>query len=305
MQIVWASKGVYMGGRYFRFFVLFNFWFYFLFFVIFFSGNVFGDGPQPMQAKYRYKKYQKSNATEKAKYPKYQQLFISASIYEERGDLDTAMNFYRKSMDIKDDYIPAATNLAIILFQKEEYNQADKIFSHLYRKRNDSPVTHNNYALSLLMRNRVAKSIQVLKRAVKKFPRDYELHFNLGTAYYKKNQYNNAKLAYHRALRIFPKDYSSLNNLGCTLIYLREFKAAKVHIEQAIARKPQYSHGYYNLAYLYWQMKDSINAENAVAEALKINPNHKMALLLKKRILEQKTANKKKQPVLDPKETNK
>lgn len=219
------------------------------------------------------------------KYTEEELAFISGSIYESRGEINKAAEYYRKSLKINRYFIPAGTNLAIILFEKEKYRESLTLFYNLYQKHENSPLALNNYGLALLLKGQKKDAVGIFKEGIRKYPRDYELNFNLGTAYYKSQAYNNAKKIYKGTLVFKAKDYATLNNLGCTLIALKEYSEAEKILRQAIKSKPRYSQGYYNLAFVLWKKGEKDQANTMVGKALRRNPNHKMARILKKTIL--------------------
>ncbi len=241
-----------------------------------------------------------SSIPQKKSYQNHELEFLNATLYEKRGDVFKAQEYYRKALAIRADFLPAATNLAISLFENGKQDEAMKIFSRMATQHSSSPLATNNLGLALLLQNQFDQAITTLHAGSLQHPYSFDLHFNLGTAYYKNSQYQNARQYYLKALALSPRSYIALNNLGCTFIKLRDLVQAEARLQAAVTLRPRYSQGYYNLAYTYWLMNRKDKAEEMNQKALERNPNHHFALELKKILFAEKDKPREPKPDLSP-----
>ena len=131
---------------------------------------------------------------------------ISGACYASLGQMDTAVNYYEKALDIKPDYAEAHNNLAITL---QELNQLDA-------------------------------AVERYKKALTIKPDYAEAHYNLGDTLHKLGQLDASVRSYEKAIAIKPDYAEAHNNLGNTLKRLGQLDAAVRSYKKALAIKPDY-----------------------------------------------------------------
>ena len=131
---------------------------------------------------------------------------ISGACYASLGQMDTAVNYYEKALDIKPDYAEA----------------------------------HNNLAITLQGLDQLDAAVERYKEALAIKPDYAEAHYNLGDTLHKLGQLDASVRSYEKAIAIKPDYAEAHNNLGNTLKRLGQLDAAVRSYKKALAIKPDY-----------------------------------------------------------------
>src|SRR5690606_24314756 len=95
------------------------------------------------------------------------------------------------------------------------------------------------YSSLLDEQRQTRKAVDVLLGAVKKFPKDDQLHFYLGSMYDKVGQKDDSMGAMRKAIELNAEHVQALNYLGYTLTELnRDLDEAEALIRRAMRLKP-------------------------------------------------------------------
>ncbi len=156
------------------------------------------------------------------------------------GFFDMAVNYYKRCLDLKPDYIDAYNNMGNALTSLGKFSEA---------------------ALSF-------------RKAIKIKP-DYAAALNhLGVVYQKQGQLEDAISCYEKALSAAPAYASAYNNLGVSLKALDRFEEAIAAFTKAIECQPNYSEFYYNMALCQREVGTPVRAEISLRSALQCNDKH-------------------------------
>ena len=131
---------------------------------------------------------------------------ISGACYASLGQMDTAVSYYEKALDIKPDYAEA----------------------------------HNNLAITLQGLDQLDAAVERYKKALAIKPDYAEAHYNLGDTLHKLGQLDASVRSYEKAIAIKPDYAEAHNNLGNTLKRLGQLDAAVRSYKKALAIKPDY-----------------------------------------------------------------
>jgi len=171
-----------------------------------------------------------------------------AVMYEDLGDIDSAIQEYKKALS-------------------GDYNNA---------------LIHLNLASSFIRENNFDKAIKELNLAAKFDPESVEPHAILALIYSSQNQLNLATLEYEIALKnaskIQPKNVSIYKNLGAVYIQQKKIKEAQKTYQLIIELAPQDAEAHFYLANIHDELKERPKAVEELKKALQIRPDYPEAL---------------------------
>lgn len=162
---------------------------------------------------------------------------------QQMGNLESAIENYRKAIAIRPDYIQVYYTLGVAL--------------------------RNNGDLKA--------SIDCYRRAVERKPNDVDALNNLGAALQHSGELDAAVESYRKALEIEPSCAEVLNNMGIALQANLDIGAAIDAYRQALKIKPDYANAHSNLGHALrdkGELEESIESYRA---ALRINPHSAQA----------------------------
>lgn len=123
-----------------------------------------------------------------------------------------------------------------------------------------------------LQSNAAEEAVRLIKRAVRKNPREPAMLVNLGAAHRKAGQLAEARAAYEAALKLAPNLADAYFNLSKVLFDMGDMDGALVASEKCIALNPGQAEAYLNLGNACKFKADSDRAMAAYEQALKLAP---------------------------------
>lgn len=138
-------------------------------------------------------------------------IFIEEGIaHHDRGEFDEALEAYKKALILDPQSTVVNYEMALSYFQKKDYKNAIARADIVIDKKEDNLI--NAYLVkgsALDMLGKVKESIKLFEKAIRKFPDDYLLHYNLALNYYKLNQMDKAQENVNTAIKNNPSHNSS------------------------------------------------------------------------------------------------
>ncbi len=188
-----------------------------------------------------------------------------AIIYEQMGDIDDALDIYRKLIKMYPDvlryydkYLEYRPHDVEILFKKATY---------LYKIKDYSGC------------------IETLKNVIS-LNRDHRSAWvYMGAAYTKQNMFEEAIKSFKEALKLDPNDKASWVNLAIIYKKRGEYEDALRAIREAIKIDPSDAKIWYLQASIYMALENYNEALNSINRALSLKEDYKDALILKRTIL--------------------
>ncbi len=179
------------------------------------------------------------------------------SYYSIKNQLDSSEFYYRKSLEVKNDFIMAKNNLLGILQKKGGQLHAEK--------KEDSALIV--FRMQLTLDSTYADAFN-----------------NIGTVYFALQNFDSAKYYFNKTLSIQPAHQLAIGNLANT--YLNEgnnyfahsnFDKALNNYLSALKFKPDYVEAYANAGVIYMQQKNFLEAKKQFELALQYNPQHEFS----------------------------
>ena len=159
------------------------------------------------------------------------------------GDVDQAIGYFRRALQIDPHHIIALDNLGNAYRQKRNWPEAER----------------------------------VLKQALALNAEDPQANYSLGMVYAQQNDSQRAYEYLQKAIAARPVYPEALNNLGILYLRTRRPEEAKRSFEESIRVAPQYDQAYLNLSRVYAIEGDRGKAKGVLEELLKQSPEHAQA----------------------------
>jgi len=141
--------------------------------------------------------------------------------YQALGEVETAEEWYSKSLQANPTHVPAHLTLAKMLAKNDSRDQeAESWFQRAKVVAPSESTVYAHYGLYLIDRRRFPEAARNLGEAVRLDPANYDNVFNAAVAYREAGQLDIAETFYRRTVEIKPMEAASHMNLGA-LLHLR------------------------------------------------------------------------------------
>ena len=206
----------------------------------------------------------------------------------EKGDLDEAASYFRKSLEIEPDYENAHDALGALFFKKGDYARAIGEFQAALKSRPGYLEARNNLAvayfesgqeraaeescrLAMLLRpenaqayenlalfyireNKPDQSIRTAEDALSRGMRSPALHADLGMALSAEGRFDRAIAQFQAAVALDPRDAALQDYLGVAYAGAHRLDAAVAEFQKALALNARFAPAHRNLAGAYLQL---------------------------------------------------
>ena len=173
--------------------------------------------------------------------------------------------------------IKHAFNLAIQYHQKNNLNEAKKIYLQILKINPNHVNAHNNLGAAYKQLGEIEKAKSCFEKVIQLNPNDVDGHNNLGLLLFELKEIQKAKSFFEKTIQLNPNYVEAHNNLGTIFKELKEFQKAKDCYERAIQLNPNYAMALYNLGVIFKQFGLSQKAVGYFEKAIEINPNYAAA----------------------------
>ena len=173
--------------------------------------------------------------------------------------------------------IKHAFNLAIQYHQKNNLNEAKKIYLQILKINPNHVNAHNNLGAAYKQLGEIEKAKSCFEKVIQLNPNDVDGHNNLGLLLFELKEIQKAKSFFEKTIQLNPNYVEAHNKLGTIFKELKEFQKAKDCYERAIQLNPNYAMALYNLGVIFKQFGLSQKAVGYFEKAIKINPNYAAA----------------------------
>ena len=173
--------------------------------------------------------------------------------------------------------IKHAFNLAIQYHQKNNLNEAKKIYLQILKINPNHVNAHNNLGAAYKQLGEIEKAKSCFEKVIQLNPNDVDGHNNLGLLLFELKEIQKAKSFFEKTIQLNPNYVEAHNNLGTIFNELKEFQKAKDCYERAIQLNPNYAMALYNLGIIFKQFGLSQKAVGYFEKAIEINPNYAVA----------------------------
>ena len=196
-------------------------------------------------------------------------------------DLDGAIKFFKKAIEIDPLYSAPWTGLGWIHFDRRQYAEAIKCFQQaidLYDQFapswNGLGCVYNYKGTDEKNPAHYQKAIEFCRRAIE-LDREYAAPWNnLGYAYDKLKDYDRAIECFKKGIELDPNDPAPWSNMGNVYEHLGQPDKAIECYEKAIAIKGDYAKAWNNLGYTYSHMGELDKGIECLTKATQFDTNY-------------------------------
>jgi protein O-GlcNAc transferase len=201
-------------------------------------------------------------------------LHLLAIVYASQNKHDTAIEWYKKALDIISDDASALSNYASSLSAIGRNQEALNIFNNAIKINSSNSVFFYNIANTLCELERYEEALSFYGQSIQLDPQYFQAYNNYGKALYDLKRYSDSLIYYDHALLINPFYLDCIINKGVTLNQLKRYDEALVHYDQAITLKPDYAEGWSNKGNTLHELKRYDEALVHYDQAITLKPDY-------------------------------
>jgi tetratricopeptide (TPR) repeat protein len=193
-------------------------------------------------------------------------------VLAERGESRSAINEFRRAVQIDPVFVEAHTNLGHFLALQGARREA---IAHLRQALEVDPQyanAHNTLGNVLADAGELDDAIEHFRKALQTDPQFGMAHYNLGRVLARRGNLEEAMAHYRTALTINPADADIHNNLGLLLQSRGRLDQAIRQFREALRVNPNYAKAYFNLGKAVMQQERHDEAVHYFQQALRIQP---------------------------------
>jgi len=193
-------------------------------------------------------------------------------LYSKMGRFDDAFNAYMQALALRSDYPEVYYNLGVLSMKQKEYEQAANYFNEAIARRQGYRQAYYNLGLVYGHLEKNQESIEAYKEVLRLRPDDIRVQLNLAVRYSKTGALEEAQKLYESILKNDDSYYTAWLNLG--LVYRQQgaYDKAIDALERAIALEPESAKAHRALAKSYSLQGDYKAATKILYTLLAQNP---------------------------------
>ncbi len=205
--------------------------------------------------------------------------YIKAGIYERQGDIDRAVQEYKKALKVESKNAAVHLSLAAAYSKKRDILLAIEETTRAVSCDPEAVEPHAILALLYFSQNKLeeaGKEYEIaLQNAVKLNPKDTNVLKSLGILYLQKRDLIAAENAFKSIIEISSTDYDAHFYLANTLEEQKNRDGAVKELKIVLELKPDYHQALNYLGYLYVEENKHLEeAEKLIKKALEIEPDN-------------------------------
>jgi tetratricopeptide (TPR) repeat protein len=164
-------------------------------------------------------------------------------MYSNLGQIDKAVEAYKKSLTIDDLFYMAKVNLALIVARQGKNDEAERLLREVVAENPPIPDVYYSLALLLAEKGNIAEARSSFEKAAELMPANARVLYNLGLFENSQRNKNQAEMALLKALKIEPDNYDFLYALSTFYLEHKENVKAAIYARQLTEKYPGNSIG--------------------------------------------------------------
>ncbi len=192
----------------------------------------------------------------------------------EFGDVEKAISFYRKAIEINPQNDRALNSLGALLLEQKKVGEAIEFLGKGIAVAPENPLLHYNYGRTLAACGKIPESIVEYREAVRLSPKLTNAWRDLGIALYKQKELAESEQCFLKAIDLDPQNGDVYYNLGLAQMEQGKLDLAAPNFLQVIRINPQNSEALTLLGQIAGRQKKYDEAERYYTQALNLQPNH-------------------------------
>ena len=195
-----------------------------------------------------------------------------AEVYLALDDIEAADRCYRAALEREPGFVPALTNLGVILHQRGQYPEAVARFEEALDIGGPTPDGLSNLGMAQLALGALDEAIATLRKSIDMDPHQVEANNNLGAALLERGEIGDAAFVLEEAVRVDPRCADAWCNLARARWSQFEFEAAEQHVRRALELAPDQAKFHYVLGLVLRDAHRLDEAEAAFGRSLQLDP---------------------------------
>jgi protein O-mannosyl-transferase len=191
----------------------------------------------------------------------------------QRGDLEEAVTYMRRAVEINPKNDVFQSNLALILARQGNLAEATVHFRQALEINPGDAATQNNMGITLAQQGKLDEAIPHFQRSLEIKANDASGHTNLANVLLGRGDMEGAIKHLRIAVEIDPADADNQNNLAIVLAQRGDFEEATKYLRRVVELKPGDAAAANNLAITLAKQGQLGEAAGRFEEALRINPD--------------------------------
>ncbi len=183
-----------------------------------------------------------------------------AALAKKEGNLDRALFYSVKILQLDPQNVPAMLDIAAIHQQQNHNDLAGKIYADILKIEPNQPLANEFIGLKKLKERQIEEAAAMLTKAVQHAPDRWQSHNGLGIIADLKQNYTAAIAHYQNALKVNPRHVMLLNNIGYSYYLKGDTDLARDYFYQALKINEKHQRAIFNLALLEVKSQDLLAA---------------------------------------------
>ncbi len=205
--------------------------------------------------------------------------YIMAGVYEKQGDIDLAIQEYKKAL--KSDEKNAAIHLSLgaAYIKKKQISLAIEEINRAVALEPETVESHAILALLYFSQEKLSEAgkeyERALQNAAKLEPKNISIFKSLGILYLQQKNFKSAEETFLSIIGISPADFEAHFYLANTLDEQKKRPSAVIELKKVLELKPDHHQALNYLGYLYVEENKNLGeAEKLIRRALEIEPQN-------------------------------
>nr|XP_046917032.1 protein O-mannosyl-transferase TMTC2-like [Dermatophagoides farinae]XP_046917033.1 protein O-mannosyl-transferase TMTC2-like [Dermatophagoides farinae] len=173
-----------------------------------------------------------------------------AEVYNRMNRTADAEIWFRKSLTIKHDHIPAYLTYARMLIKTNRTFEAEQLYRKAMLLSSNDTAIYHHYGQFKFNNGQLKDALAIYMKGFESFPNDCDIVINVANILRQLQQPINAEIYYKLATKLRPNDLITHSNLGAIYHLNGKFKLAKQSYQRALELKPDDNITKINLARL-------------------------------------------------------
>jgi len=191
---------------------------------------------------------------------------------QDKGQLEQAIGFLRRALEIQPDNPDFLRSLANALRLAREDNEAMALYRRTLAALPDDLESWFNQGKILQANRRHAEAIDCYAQYIQRNAGHVRAHNDMGVAYLALQKYEDASACFARAIAIDPNFSEAYNNLGVVHANLQQPDRAAEFYGSALRCKPDYAMALFNMGTIHFKRKEFDQALQWYQDALRVDP---------------------------------
>ena len=173
-------------------------------------------------------------------------------VYQEKREIQKAIQSFEKAINIQPRYVNAYNNLGNLYYESGKLEKAEAFFKKAIEINPKYFQAYNNLGNVYSDMGKKDEAIALYEKVLELNPEDPDAYFNLGNVYKGKGRTEEAISAFRKVIDINPRDAKALSNLGALYAIRGAREEAIASFNMAIQVDKKYAPAYFNLCRLYF-----------------------------------------------------